>query len=139
VSDGDLRGAARPLAGDISTGLCRLLLRDLVLHCEIGACHHERGRRQRVRVNLDLAVREPRAPRGDGGRDVVRHDEIVDGIRRLAEAGHINLLETLAERILGMCLADSRIRVARAEVEKLELYPDGASVGIAIERINPLP
>lgn len=90
------------------SGLRRLLVRDLVLPCEIGAFHHERGRRQRVRVTLDLTVREESAPLGDELRNVVCYDEIVGGIRRLTQAGHVNLLETLAERIALMCLADAR-------------------------------
>ena len=125
--------AARP------AGLRRVLVRDLVLACEIGAFLHERGSLQRVRINLDLAVREEDAPIGDDLRNVVCYDEIVGGIRRLAAGGHVNLVETLGERIVEMCLADARIRIARVRVEKLDLYPDAASVGIEIERINRLP
>ncbi|HZB92410.1 MAG TPA: dihydroneopterin aldolase [Stellaceae bacterium] len=117
----------------------RILVRDLVLACEIGVFRHERGARQRVRINLDLAVREEAAPIADDLRNVVCYDEIVSGIRRLTEAGHVNLVETLAERIAAMCLADARIRRAVVRVEKLDVYPDVASVGIEIDRINRLP
>jgi dihydroneopterin aldolase len=92
-----------------------------------------------VRINLDLAVREEDTPIGDDLRNVVCYDEIVGAIRRLVAAGHVNLVETLGERIAEMCLADARIRVARVRVEKLDVYPDAASVGIEIERINRLP
>ncbi len=139
MSDGDLRTAARALADDTDGGLRRILVRDLVLHCEIGAFRHERGVRQRVRVNLDLAARDEGAPLGDDLRNVVCYDEIVGGIRRLVEAGHVKLVETMAERIAEMCLADARVRIVRVRVEKLDLYPDIDSVGIEIERINPLP
>lgn len=119
-------------------GLRRILVRDLVLACEIGAFHHERGRRQRVRINLDLAVREEREPIRDDLRNVVCYDEILAAIRRLAEGGHVNLVETLAERIAAICLADARVRVARVRVEKLDVYPDAESVGVEIERHNVL-
>ena len=122
-----------------TAGLRRILVRDLVLHCEIGAFRHERGARQRVRINLDLGAREEAQPTADDLRNVVCYDEIVSAIRRLAEGGHVNLVETLAERIAAMCLADSRIRVARVRVEKLDVYPDAASVGIEIERFNRFP
>jgi dihydroneopterin aldolase len=138
MSDTHLRAAARPLAGAASTGLRRVLVRDFIIACEIGAFRHERGARQRVRINLDLAVRED-GPHGDDLRNVVCYDEIVSGIRRLAEAGHVHLVETLAERIAEMCLADARIRVACVRVEKLDVYPDIAGVGVEIERINRLP
>lgn len=144
MSDGITRTSAttRPAAGDPlrgGGGLRRVLVRDLVLFCEIGVLRHERGARQRVRINLDLAVREDGVPIADDLRNVVCYDEIVSGIRRLAEAGHVHLVETLAERIGEMVLADARIRRALVRVEKLDVYPDVASVGIEIERINPLP
>lgn len=142
MSDSGTRITARPPAGDArraGEGLRRVLVRDLMLGCEIGVFRHERGARQRVRINLDLAVREDALPIADDLRNVVCYDEIVSGIRRLVEAGHLNLVETLAERIAEMCLADARIRRALVRVEKLDVYPDVASVGIEIERINRLP
>jgi 7,8-dihydroneopterin aldolase/epimerase/oxygenase len=143
MSDAEIRPSRSPFAGDTSRtaggGLRRVLVRDLVIPCEIGVFRHERGARQRVRINLDLAVREGEVPVADDLRNVVCYDELVSGVRRLAEAGHVNLVETLAERIAELCLADARIRRALVRVEKLDVYPDAASVGIEIERINRLP
>jgi dihydroneopterin aldolase len=143
MGNSDLRTTARPLAAEPASeglgGYRHVLVRDFVLDCEIGALRHERGARQRVRINLDLAVREEMQPIADDLRNVVCYDEIVGGIRRLAEAGHVNLVETLAERIAAMCLADARIRIARVSVEKLDVYPDIGSVGVAIERVNQIP
>ncbi len=116
----------------------RILIRDLILACGIGAHRHERDARQRVRINLDLAVREGTEPIADDLRNVVCYDEIVGGVRRLAGSGHVNLVETLAERIAALCLADARIRIARVRVEKLDVYADVASVGVEIERFNQL-
>jgi dihydroneopterin aldolase len=129
-----------PAASGVETppptaGLRRVFVRDLVLPCDIGVLRHERGPRQRVRINLDLSVLEDR-PIEDDLRNVVCYDEIVTGIRRLAEGGHVNLVETLAERIAGMCVADARVRIARVRVEKLDVYQDVAAVGVEIERLN---
>jgi 7,8-dihydroneopterin aldolase/epimerase/oxygenase len=123
----------------LAPGHRRVLVRDLVLACEIGTLRHERGRQQRVRVNLDLEVREDATPIADDLRNVVCYDEIVSAIRQLVAGGHMNLVETLAERIASLCLADARIRVARVRTEKLDVYPDAGSVGVEIERFNRLP
>jgi 7,8-dihydroneopterin aldolase/epimerase/oxygenase len=123
----------------LAPGHRRVLVRDLVLACEIGILRHERGRPQRVRINLDVDVREDAAPIADDLRNVVCYDEIVSAIRRLVAGGHMNLVETLAERIAALCLADARIGVARVRVEKLDVYADAGSVGVEIERFNPLP
>jgi len=112
----------------------RVFVRDLVLDCSIGAYPEERLRRQRVRFNVDLQVRAPAGPLDDDLANVLSYDEVTGGIRRLVDAGHINLVETLAERIADMCLADDRVVAVRVAVEKLEVEPAAASVGIEIER-----
>ena len=43
----------------------RVLVRDMVLDASIGVYGHERARSQRVRINLDLAVIDDRAPEDD--------------------------------------------------------------------------
>jgi dihydroneopterin aldolase len=116
-----------------------VLIRDLVLGCRIGIHRHERNGTQRVRFNLELTVIEETGPPRDDLSTVVCYDTIIQGIRRMAAAEHVNLVETLAERLAGLCLQDRRVRSARIRVEKLDVYPDAASVGVEIERANPSP
>ena len=54
--------------------------------------------------------------------------------KRLLAEGHINLVETLAEKIAALCLVDERVRSVRIRAEKLDVYAEAASVGIEIER-----
>jgi 7,8-dihydroneopterin aldolase/epimerase/oxygenase len=120
-----------------SAPACRLvLIRDLVMLCSIGVHAHEHDAKQRIRLNLDLDVAEGTAPIGDDLRNVVCYDEIISAVRRIVDAGHVRLIETLAERIAKLCLSDPRIRRARIQIEKLDVYADVGSVGIAIERFN---
>ena len=115
--------------------LCRVFVRDLVVSCSIGVHAHERDAPQRLRVNFDLSVREG-GPIGDKLANVVDYERIVLGARSIGEGRHINLVETLAERIAGICLADPRVRLARVRVEKLNAFDDVGAVGIEIERRN---
>jgi dihydroneopterin aldolase len=112
----------------------RVFIKELVLACSIGAYPEERLRRQRVRFNVDMQVRTPAAPLGDDLANVLSYDDIVGGIRSLIEIGHINLVETLAEQIAEMCLADARVSEVRVSVEKLDVEPAANSVGVEIER-----
>jgi dihydroneopterin aldolase len=114
-------------------GEAHTFVRDLVLMARIGVHQHERVAGQRVRINLDLTVTEPGNIDDDLDK-VVCYAGLVTGIRRVVGEGHINLVETLAERIAAMCLEDARVKVARVSVEKLDVYPEAESVGIAIER-----
>ena len=116
---------------------CRLVLvRDLVMLCSIGVHAHEHDAKQRIRINMELDVLEGARPIEDDLRNVVCYDEIISAVRRIVDTGHVRLIETLSERIAGLCLSDPRIRRARIQIEKLDVYADVGSVGIAIERFN---
>lgn len=110
-----------------------VFVRDLVLEGEIGVYAHEKdGFRQPMRFNIDLTVRE--VAHGDALENVVCYEKIVNKVKDLITEGHVNLVETLAERIASRCLEDARVEVARVRVEKLAAIPEVASVGVEIER-----
>ncbi len=114
----------------------QVFVRDLMLNCLIGVHRHERDGKQRVRVNLDLTVEDQADGVDDKLINVVSYEDIVLKVRAVADAGHISLVETLAERIADICLVDSRVRWARIRVEKLDVFADAGSVGVEIERQN---
>jgi 7,8-dihydroneopterin aldolase/epimerase/oxygenase len=112
----------------------RVFIRDMIVPAEIGAFRHERGVLQRVRINIELNVDEHDRPVEDDLRNVVDYDEIVRGVRGLLRGGHVNLVETLAERVATLCFADWRVTSAKVRVEKLDVYDDVDAVGVEIER-----
>jgi dihydroneopterin aldolase len=120
-----------------SRGIRHLFVRDLMLACRIGVHPHEHAAPQRVRVNLDLGVIDQGAPKGDSLAGVVDYAQLVQRVRSSTESGHVNLVETLAERLASLCLEDARVRSARVRVEKLDALADVAAVGVEIERLNP--
>ncbi len=115
------------------SGLRHVFVRDLELVARIGAYDHEKHAGQRIRINLDIEVLDDR-DHGDQLTNVVCYQRIVDGIKAVVEAGHVNLVETLAERIAAIPLADHRVEAVRVRVEKLEAVPEAASVGVEITR-----
>lgn len=129
-----------PRFADARNSLRHVFVHDLEMTASIGVYAYEKTAKQRIRINLDLAVREGDA-RGidDNIANVVCYEGVVSGIRRLIESGHVNLVETLAERIATLCLEDKRVRVARVRVEKLDVFPDATSVGVEIERFSTAP
>ena len=130
-----LHTARQPAAG-ATTRTRRMFVRDLVLDCLIGVHRYERDGRQRVRINLSLDVLETGEADRDRLTDVVNYDTLVVRIRALAQNGHVNLVETFAERVASICLEDLRVRRATVRVEKLDVFDDTESVGVEIEREN---
>lgn len=122
-------------------GLRHVFLRDLMLTASVGIYPHEKTARQRVRINVDLAVEDDGAralSRAAVGRDelsrVVDYERVADTVRAIVGAGHVKLVETLAERIAEACLRDTRVHAARIRIEKLDIFADATSAGVEIER-----
>ena len=116
--------------------LRRVFVRDMVLAASIGVYPHEQSAPQRIRVNIDLLV--PEDPDAGIGLDelqrVVNYERVAQSVRRIVAAGHVMLVETLAERIAAACLTDHRVEIVRVRVEKLDVFADAASAGVEIER-----
>ncbi len=113
-----------------------VFIRNLVLHAHIGIHGHEHGEAQPIRINVDLGVREA-GDIGDRLDRVVDYQTIAVKIRAIIAEGHINLAETLAERIAGIVFDDARVLSARIRVEKLHALPGAESGGVEIERFAP--
>jgi len=125
-----------PKIADATRSIRHVFIRDLVLPCSIGIHRHEHDAEQRVRINLDLAVAEAAEPVDDDIRNVICYERLTNGIEEIVGRGHVNLVETLAENIAGMCLEDARVQSARVRVEKLDILDHAESVGVEIERYN---
>ncbi|HET6182744.1 MAG TPA: dihydroneopterin aldolase [Acetobacteraceae bacterium] len=130
-----------PRLASAQQALRHVFIRDLVLEASVGIYPHEHARLQRVRINLDLAVEDDGlrpGSRAAAGKDelarVVDYEKVADRVRGIVVAGHVRLIETLAERIAEACLADARVALARVRIEKLDVFPDAASAGVEIER-----
>ena len=119
---------------DAARGVRHVFVRDYETDAEIGVWSHEKGNTQKVRISVDLSVIEGMEHHADNIEKVLCYNEIVLGIQQIIDAGHIHLVETLAEKIADMSLDNPQVIKARVKVEKLEAVKKAASVGVEIER-----
>ena len=131
--DAMLAGPARPLAAAGSVAPYCIFVRNLVLAARIGVHVHEKTRPPRLRVSVEIGMKGE-APGRDEIAAVLNYETVVQGIKRIASDEHINLVETFADRVAKLCLADRRVEGVRVSVEKLDVYPEIESVGVIIER-----
>ena len=117
-----------------ASGLRHVFVRDLELMALIGIYDHEKVDPQRIIVNLDLSVQEGDGPQGDDIGHVVSYEIVVKKVEQIIADGHINLVETLCEKIAAACLRDRRVVAARVRVEKPDIIKNARSVGVEIER-----
>ncbi len=112
----------------------RVFVRDLEIMASIGVFEVEHRYEQRIIVNLDLQVRDDYDGVSEKLAQVLDYSVIVAKIEAIAQAGHVKLIETLAERFAITCLDDERVLSARVRIEKPDIMPSCRSVGIEIER-----
>jgi len=122
-----------PRIASAARGIRHVFIRNLELLANIGVYRQEEGRRQPVRINVDLAT-DDMADAQDMLENVVDYHTIEKRIRAIIAEGHVKLAETLAERIATACFADARVRTVRVRVEKLHALTGAEAVGIEIER-----
>lgn len=105
-----------------------------MLPCRIGIHPHERLAPQCVRIDVELVAAEEPGGVPDRIDAVICYERLLDRIREIAQAGHINLVETLAERIADHCcgLDVDRVRVG---VRKLDVLADVEAAGVELERV----
>jgi dihydroneopterin aldolase len=111
-----------------------VLIRDLNLEATLGIYEHEKIYPQPIVINIDLSVPEQGAPLNDDHHNVVCYASVVERIKEIIAAGHVHLVETLAEMIAAACLEDERVSSTRVRIEKPDAIPEAAGVGIEIER-----
>jgi len=109
-----------------------IFVRDLVLPARIGIFAHERLAPQDIRVSVTAAVPPPAAEPASI-EDTFSYDLIIAAVRGLVAEGHVDLVETLAERIAIAVLRHDRVLKVTVRVEKLEIVA-GGSVGVEIVR-----
>lgn len=100
-----------------------IFVRDFVADCNVGVYAEEQGVTQKVMFTVEARLATHVHAATDEMAHVPSYADIIDTIVALARGGHINLVETFAERIAESCLADPRIVAVRVRLEKLERGP----------------
>ena len=117
-------------AGGLRVAMTKIFVTGLKVQAEIGVYRHEIGRLQPLLVDVELDV-----PSAGAGKlaDTLNYETILAAARAVAAEGHIELVETFADRLARACLADPRVTQARVRVEKpLALAPDAVGAGAEI-------
>ena len=83
-----------------------------------GVFDHERRDGQTFVVDLVLGVDTRPAAASDDLHDTVDYGSLVDRVTAVVTGDPVDLIETLADRVAGVCLLDSRVEWARVTVHK---------------------
>lgn len=114
----------------------RIFLRGLILDAQIGVYDHEKGRTQRVRVDVDVYLAPLTGPIDDRLENVLDYDFVRDAALDLIRDRHIELQETLAEALADICLSAEQAIAVRVSTCKLDIYDDVQEIGYETVKVK---
>jgi D-erythro-7,8-dihydroneopterin triphosphate epimerase len=112
----------------------RIHIRDLLVRCVIGVTDEERREKQDVMLNLQLHADLEAAARSDSFAETVDYRALKKEILAAVEGSRYQLLEAVAERVAGVCLAHPRVHRVEVTVDKPGALRFARSVGVTIVR-----
>lgn len=118
----------------VPPGADQIFIRDLLVRCIVGVDERERAGKQDVLVHVTLYLDLRRAGQSDALEDTIDYRVLKKQILHMAEDSQFYLIEALAERIAGICLADARIDRVKVTVEKPGALRFARTVGVEIIR-----
>lgn len=97
-----------------------------------GVFDHERRDGQRFVVDLTLGLDTGPAARSGDLQDTVDYGNLVGSVKSAVESDPVDLIETVAQRIAGICIADPRVQWARVTLHKPEAPIDATFSDVAL-------
>ena len=96
----------------------RIALRGLTVRGHHGVYDFERRHGQDFVVDVDLELDLRPAAVSDDVAQTVHYGELADALADVIGGEPVQLIETLAQRLVDVCLADTRVAVATVTVHK---------------------
>lgn len=96
----------------------KIFIRDLALRCIIGIYPEERREKQDIVINVEMQCDLRKAGRSDDLKDTVDYKAIKKAILKLVEESGFLLIESLAENIADIALADDKVQQAIVTIDK---------------------
>lgn len=115
-----------------------IFIQGLRIDARIGVHAHEKNRTQPLKLDAELQIADTRFhPSRDRLEEVFDYQTLRAAMIEVVRDGHINLLETLADRVAGRLLALPDVHAVRVRVHKYTAFEDVEEVGVEIHRRKP--
>ena len=111
----------------------RIFVRGLRVEAFIGVHPHEYERRQPIIIDVELDMSGMALPKDDRLHETVDYSVIADKARKIALENHVQLVETLADKIGNWALsADPRVMAAAVRISKPKALDMADEAGVEV-------
>jgi dihydroneopterin aldolase len=114
----------------------RIELRGLRVRGHHGVYEFERAEGQDFLIDVELELDLATAAASDDVADTVHYGELAERLAAVVAGEPVNLVETLADRLLAVCLEDRRVQAATVTVHKPQapIPHEFADVAVSLHR-----
>ena len=111
----------------------RIFVRGLLVQASIGVHPHEHETTQPIVIDIDLDMGGMALPNEDRLAETLDYATVADAAERLALQAHVQLVETLAERICDWALAeDERVQSVAVSISKPQALLKADAAGVEV-------
>jgi dihydroneopterin aldolase len=110
-----------------------IFVRDFRLQTLIGFHRRERVVPQTIRIDLEIGIANTAVFASDKVADCIDYDKVTTRIREISRE-HVNLVETLADRVARLVLDEFGAAWVKVSIAKLGILKDVGRVGVSVER-----
>ena len=110
-----------------------ILIEGLELMVSIGVLGEEKTAPQRVIIDADIQVQPTINNQQDDINSVLSYASIVEDVQSITASGHIELVETLAQKIIEKVSAYPQAQSIVLSVKKPDIIEQAGAVGILVE------
>jgi len=110
-------------------------LRDYTIMTNIGVHDYEKIKPQKILINIDIYIPlENSISKNDNINDIFNYDYIRKTIKEISK--HIELQETLCDKIMEAMLSHNLVYAARVSTEKPDIYYDSKGIGVELFKVK---
>jgi len=113
-----------------------IYLKDLEIETIIGIFDWERETRQKIRIDLEMAVDVRKAAASDNIDDTLNYKSVAKRLIKFVGDSQYQLVETLAENVADIVVKEFNIPWVRVKINKPGAVRYAGDVGVIIERGN---
>lgn len=111
----------------------RIFVRGLLIQASIGVHPHEHESTQPIIIDVELDMGDMALPEQDRLHETLDYGLVAEKAEELALEAHVQLVETLAERIADWALeADPRVQMAKIAISKPQALLKADAAGVEI-------
>lgn len=113
----------------------RIFVEGLLIQASIGVHPHEHESTQPIIIDIELDMGPMAAPTQDRLHETLDYGVVAQKAEDIALEAHVQLVETLAERIASWALeTDKRVQAARVKISKPQALLKAEAAGVEIVR-----